>query len=87
MRKLTVHRLFLFQNGLWLWKLYAVLKKKYFGKPAENQEQAEISTVEDFLNSIENQKLYQVLIMVDKLTLQIVEKYGKTVLQDMERAA
>jgi len=33
---------------------------------------SEIKTVEDFLNSIENQKLYQALIMVDRLTLQIV---------------
>ena len=28
-------------------------------------------TVEDFLNSIENQQLYQILVKVDKLTLQI----------------
>ena len=35
-------------------------------------EQPEINTVDEFLNSIENQKLYQLLIMVDKLTLQIV---------------
>jgi RNA polymerase sigma-70 factor (ECF subfamily) len=33
---------------------------------------SEIKTVEDFLDSIENQKLYQVLIKVDKLTLQAV---------------
>jgi len=33
---------------------------------------SEIKTVEDFLNSIENQKLYQALIMVDRHTLQIV---------------
>ena len=32
----------------------------------------EIKTVDDFLNSIENQQLYQALIMTDKLTLQIV---------------
>ena len=44
----------------------------YLEDVAESPEQAGISTVEDFLNSIENQKLHQVLIMVDKLTLQIV---------------
>ena len=31
-----------------------------------------MKTVEDFLDSIENQRLYQILIMVDRLTLQIV---------------
>ena len=30
-----------------------------------------VNTVEDFLDSIENQHLYQVLIKVDRLTLQI----------------
>ena len=35
-------------------------------------EQPEINTVDELLNSIENQKLYQLLTMVDKLTLQIV---------------
>ena len=34
-------------------------------------QQPEIKTIQDFLNSIENQQLYQVLINVDKLTLQI----------------
>ncbi len=34
-------------------------------------QQPEIKTVEDFLDSIENQQLYQILIKVDKLTLQI----------------
>lgn len=33
--------------------------------------QPEIRTVEDFLDSIENQQLYQLLITVDRLTLQI----------------
>ena len=33
--------------------------------------QPEIKTVEDFLNNIENQQLYQVLIKVDRLTLRI----------------
>jgi len=31
-----------------------------------------VRTVEEFLDSIENQQLYQILIMVDRLTLQIV---------------
>ena len=34
-------------------------------------EQPEINTVDELLNSIENQKLYQLLMRVDKLTLQI----------------
>ncbi len=33
--------------------------------------QPEIKTVEDFLDNIENQQLYQVLIKVDRLTLRI----------------
>ena len=36
-----------------------------------NTELPEIRSVDDLLNSIENQKLHQALIMVDKLTLQI----------------
>lgn len=32
----------------------------------------EVQTVEDFLDNIENQNLYQVLVTVDELTLQIV---------------
>ena len=39
---------------------------------ADETAQPEVKTVEDFLDSIENQRLYQVLIMVDRLTLQIV---------------
>lgn len=34
--------------------------------------QPEVKTVEDFLDSIENQHLYQVLIKVDRLTLQAI---------------
>ena len=34
--------------------------------------QPEIKTVEDFLDNIENQQLYQVLIKVDRLTLQAI---------------
>ena len=33
--------------------------------------QPEIKTVEDFLDNIENQQLYQALIKVDRLTLRI----------------
>ena len=43
----------------------------YLEEVAENTAQPEIKTVEDFLDSIENQGLYQVLIKADKLTLQI----------------
>ena len=38
---------------------------------AADMTQPEIKTVEDFLDNIENQHLYQVLIKVDRLTLQI----------------
>lgn len=43
----------------------------YLEEIAESEELPEIKTVEDFLDSIENQKLYQILIKVDRLTLQI----------------
>ena len=43
----------------------------YLEEFAEDTAQPEVKTVEDFLDNIENQKLYQVLIKVDKLTLQI----------------
>ena len=43
----------------------------YLEGVADDTQQPEIKTVEDFLDSIENQQLYQVLIKVDKLTLQI----------------
>ena len=43
----------------------------YLEEVAEDKAQPEIRTVEDFLDSIENQGLYQVLMKVDKLTLQI----------------
>ena len=43
----------------------------YLEDVAENTTQPEIRTVEDFLDSIENQQLYQLLITVDRLTLQI----------------
>ena len=43
----------------------------YLEEFAEDVAQPEVGTVEDFLDSIENQQLYQVLIKVDRLTLQI----------------
>ena len=43
----------------------------YLEEFVEDAAQPEVRTVEDFLDSIENQKLYQVLIKVDRLTLQI----------------
>ena len=43
----------------------------YLEGVADDTQQPEIKTVEDFLDSIENQQLYQVLIKVDKPTLQI----------------
>ena len=43
----------------------------YLEEFAEDAAQPEVRTVEDFLDSIENQRLYQVLIKVDRLTLQI----------------
>lgn len=44
----------------------------YLDEVAEDTAQPEVKTVEDFLDSIENQGLYQVLIKIDKLTLQAV---------------
>ena len=46
----------------------------YLEEFAEETAQPEVKTVEDFLDSIENQRLYQILIMVDRLTLQIVHR-------------
>ena len=43
----------------------------YLDEVAADMTQPEIKTVEDFLNNIENQQLYQVLIKVDRLTLRI----------------
>lgn len=41
----------------------------YLEEIAEAEHLSEIKTVEDFLDSIENEQLYQVLITVDRLTL------------------
>lgn len=43
----------------------------YLEEVAEAEQQPEIKTVEEFLNSVENQQLYQVLITVDRHTLRI----------------
>ena len=43
----------------------------YLDEVAEDTTPPEIKTVEDFLDNIENQHLYQVLIKVDRLTLRI----------------
>ena len=43
----------------------------YLEEIAADMTQPEIKTVEDFLDNIENQQLYQVLIKVDRLTLRI----------------
>ena len=44
----------------------------YLEDVAADMIQPEIKTVEDFLDNIENQQLYQVLIKVDRLTLQAI---------------
>ena len=44
----------------------------YLEEVAADMTQPEIKTVEDFLDNIENQQLYEVLIKVDRLTLQAI---------------
>lgn len=44
----------------------------YLEEMEANSELPEIKSVADFLDSIENQQLYQVLIMTDRITLQIL---------------
>ena len=44
----------------------------YLEEVAADITQPEIKTVDDFLDNIENQQLYQVLIKVDRLTLQAI---------------
>ena len=44
----------------------------YLEEVAADITQPEIKMVEDFLDNIENQQLYQVLIKVDRLTLQAI---------------
>lgn len=43
----------------------------YLETLAEDISQPEIKTVEDFLDSVKDEQLYQILLTVDKLTLQI----------------
>lgn len=45
---------------------------EYLEEMADTEPQAEIDTVEDLLNEIENENLYRALLTVDKRTLQIV---------------
>ena len=42
----------------------------YLEEVAESDLQSEVKTVDDFLDSIENDRLYKILIEVDRLTLQ-----------------
>ncbi len=44
----------------------------YLEDVAEDTTQPEVKTVADFLDSIENPQLYQVLVKADRLTLQII---------------
>lgn len=44
----------------------------YLEEFTEDMAQPEVKTVEDFLDSIENPQLYQILFKVDRLTLQII---------------
>lgn len=44
----------------------------YLEEVAESDPQSEVKTVDDFLDSIENDCLYEILIEVDRLTLQAV---------------
>lgn len=44
----------------------------YLEEVAESDPPSEVKTDDDFLDSIENERLYQILIEVDSLTLQAV---------------
>ena len=44
----------------------------YLDTVAESEQHIEVKTVDDLLNEIENQNLYQALLTVDRRTLQIV---------------
>lgn len=69
--KLRVHDWEVFNSDR---RFYQRLKDvaTYLEEMKADAELPEIRSVDDLLNSIENQKLHQALIMVDKLTLQIV---------------
>lgn len=68
--KLRVHDWEVFNSDR---RFYQRLKDvaTYLEEMEADVELPEIRSVDDLLNSIENQKLHQALIMVDKLTLQI----------------
>lgn len=68
--KLRVHDWEVFNSDR---RFYQRLKDvaTYLEEMEADAELPEIRSVDDLLNSIENQKLHQALIMVDKLTLQI----------------
>ena len=44
----------------------------YLDTVAESEQHIEVKTVDDLLNEIENENLYQALLTVDRRTLQIV---------------
>ena len=44
----------------------------YLDTVAESEQHTEVKTVDDLLNEIENENLYQALLTVDRCTLQIV---------------
>ena len=69
--KLRIHDWAVFNSDR---RFYQRLKDvaTYLEEMEADAELPEIRSVDDLLNSIENQKLHQALIMVDKLTLQIV---------------
>ena len=68
--KLRVHDWAIFNSDR---RYYQRMQKPgtYLEEVAADTTQPEIKTVEDFLDNIENQQLYQVLIKVDRLTLRI----------------
>ena len=68
--KLRVHDWEVFNSDR---RFYQRLKDvaTYLEEMEADAELPEITSVDDLLNSIENQKLHKALIMVDKLTLQI----------------
>lgn len=69
--KLRVHDWAIFNSER---RYYQKLKDTgtYLDEIVKDNTQPEIKTVESFLDSIEDEKLYQLLLTVDKLTLQIV---------------
>ena len=68
--KLRIHDWAIFNSDRWYYQRVQETGT-YLDELAEDTTQPEVKTVEDFLDSIENQCLYQILIKVDRLTLQI----------------